>query len=113
VLQEIMPRRALVDMCLTGDSVDAHTAREYGLLTHVVAADQLDARVEATIGSIVSGSPVAMRRGKYMLQTVATMSLEEALSFSEGQILALSLTEDAKEGKAAFNEHRTPVWPGR
>lgn len=112
MLQEIMPRRALVDMCLTGESVDAQTAREYGLLTHVVAADQLDARVEATVQSLIAASPVALRRGKYALKAAASMSLDQALAFSEAQVLALTLTEDAREGKAAFNERRAPVWPG-
>lgn len=113
LLQQVMPRRALVEMCLTGEAVDAQTAREYGLLTHVVSADQLDARVEAMVKSITYASPVAIRRGKNALKATASMSLDEAFSFVEGQILAVSLTEDVKEGRAAFNERRSPVWPGR
>ena len=113
VLQEIMPRRALVEMCITGESVDAHTAREYGLLSHVVSAAELDAKVAALIASIEYASPVAIRRGKYALKATIAMSLDEALAFSEGQIQAMMQTEDAAEGKLAFNERRKPNWPGR
>lgn len=113
VLQEIMPRRALIEMCITGESVDAHTAREYGLLSHVVSAAELDAKVAALIASIEYASPVAIRRGKYALKATIAMSLDEALAFSEGQIQAMMQTEDAAEGKLAFNERRKPIWPGR
>jgi 1,4-dihydroxy-2-naphthoyl-CoA synthase len=41
------------------------------------------------------------------------MSFEESMSFTESQIALFTLTEDAKEGQAAFKEKRQPVWPGR
>ena len=48
-----------------------------------------------------------------MLNRIESMPFEEAISFAEGQIALLALTDDAKEGVAAFAEKRTPLWTGR
>jgi len=41
------------------------------------------------------------------------MSFDQAIAYTESQIALLAMTEDAKEGLAAFAEKRKPVWPGR
>jgi 1,4-dihydroxy-2-naphthoyl-CoA synthase len=41
------------------------------------------------------------------------MSFDQAIAYTESQIALLAMTEDAKEGLAAFNERRKPVWTGR
>ena len=41
------------------------------------------------------------------------MTFDEALAFLETQIGVLALTEDAREGRSAFNEKRKPNWTGR
>jgi 1,4-dihydroxy-2-naphthoyl-CoA synthase len=48
-----------------------------------------------------------------MMRAAADMGFEQAISFLEGQIMTLALTEDAKEGRAAFIDKRAPNWTGR
>jgi methylglutaconyl-CoA hydratase len=113
LLQQLVPRRVMLEWCVTGEPFDARTAQGAGLLNHVVPAADLDAKVEWLIGRIADKSPTAIRRGKYALRALGSMSFDEAIAYTESQIALLVLTEDAKEGLASFNERRAPRWTGR
>jgi len=41
------------------------------------------------------------------------MSFEQAIAYTESQIALTAMSEDAKEGRAAFNEKRKPSFNGR
>ena len=75
--------------------------------------DELDAKVDWLTGRIVDKSPTAIRRGKYAMRAIASMSFDESIAYTESQIALLAMTEDAKEGLKAFAEKRKPVWPGK
>lgn len=47
------------------------------------------------------------------MRTIASMSFDESIAHTEGQIALLAMTEDAREGLKAFGEKRKPVWTGR
>jgi len=111
VLQHLLPRRVLIEMCLTGDPIDARRALALELVNAV--ATDLDAEVDRLIGRLLAGSPAAMRRGLYTLKQMERMAFEESLAFAESQIALFALTDDAKEGIAAFTEKRKPHWTGR
>ena len=113
LLQSMVAPRILREWCFTGAPFDAHTARAEGLLNHVVPKEELVNRTDALVAQLVNKSPTAMRRGKYAMRAMASMSFDEAICFAEGQIGLLTLTEDAREGFAAFNEKRKPVFTGR
>jgi enoyl-CoA hydratase/carnithine racemase len=84
-----------------------------GLLNYVVPSAQLDAKVDWLIGRITDKSPTAIRRGKYAMRAIASMSFDESIAYTESQIALLAMTEDAKEGLKAFGEKRKPSWPGK
>jgi enoyl-CoA hydratase/carnithine racemase len=109
-LRSMIGARAINELCLTGEFLDAARAREIGLVNYTVAADDLDARVEALVAKLGEMSPVALRRGKYAIAAMETMAFPEALAFAETLISVTSLTGDATEGLAAFNERRKPRW---
>jgi methylglutaconyl-CoA hydratase len=73
----------------------------------------LDAKVDWLIGRIVDKSPTAIRRGKYAMRAIASMSFDESIAYTESQIALLAMTEDAREGLRAFSEKRKPSWPGK
>ncbi len=113
LLQRIVPRRQVREWALTGEPFGAAEALAAGLLNHVVPAAELDTKVEWLLGRLVDKSPTAIRRGKYAMRAIEAMSFDEAIAYTEGQISLLSMSEDAREGLAAFNEKRKPRWTGR
>ncbi|MBC5782941.1 enoyl-CoA hydratase/isomerase family protein [Ramlibacter sp. USB13] len=111
VLQHLLPRRHLAELCLTGEPVDSAQALAMGLVNHVDA--DLDGRVDGLLRRLMDKSPAAIRRGLYTLKSIETMAFEEAMAFTESQIALFAQTEDAREGQAAFREKRAPQWKGR
>ena len=113
VLQHLIPRRNLVEMCITGEPITAQQALAIGLINHVSDNAGLDAKLEWLLGRLLDKSPAAIRRGVYTMKKIENMAFEEAMSFTESQIALFTLTEDAKEGQKAFQEKRKPQWLGR
>ncbi|HSB99618.1 MAG TPA: enoyl-CoA hydratase/isomerase family protein [Burkholderiaceae bacterium] len=113
LLQHIAPRRVVREWALSGEPFDAAAALRAGLLNHAVPAAELDAKVEWLVQRIVDKSPTAIRRGKYALRAIESMSFDQAIAYTESQIALLAMTDDAKEGLASFNERRRPNWSGR
>lgn len=102
--------RHVNELCLTGELITAARAYEIGLANYVVPFEQLDARVESLLDRLAGMSPVALRRGKYAIAAMERMPFAEAIAFAETLITVTSLTSDATEGLAAFNEKRPPRW---
>ncbi len=111
VLQHLIPRRKLAEMCLTGEPITCAQALEYGLVNY--ADDDVDAKLQWLLDRLLDKSPAAIRRGLYTMKKIETMAFEESMSFTESQIALFTLTADAKEGQAAFQEKRKPVWAGQ
>jgi enoyl-CoA hydratase/carnithine racemase len=110
VLQHLIPRRTLNEMCLTGEPITAAQALELGLVNHV--DEDVDAKLAWLLERLLDKSPAAIRRGLYTLKKVEAMAFEESMSFTESQIALFTLTDDAKEGQKAFQEKRKPNWTG-
>jgi enoyl-CoA hydratase/carnithine racemase len=85
LLQEIAPLRLVNEWALTGEPFDAKTALGAGLLNYVVPATELDAKVDWLIGRIVDKSPTAIRRGKYAMRAIASMSFDESIAYTESR----------------------------
>ncbi len=110
LLQSLIPRRHVAELCFTAKPITAERAREIGLINRVVPGDQLDESVSALLETILANSPMAIRRGKYAMTAIESMSAEQALAFMEGQLNLVLLTDDAREGIDAFKGRRQPVW---
>lgn len=108
VLQHLIPRRKLAEMCITGEPITSAQALALGLVNYV--DDDVDARLEWLLERILDKSPAAIRRGVYTMKKIESMPFEESMSFTESQIALFTLTDDAKEGQQAFQQKRPPNW---
>jgi enoyl-CoA hydratase/carnithine racemase len=108
-----IPRRKLLEICVTGEPITAAEALQHGIVNHVVSREELDAKVDALVASIVASSPTAIRMGRRALAMMDTLPLDQSLEYAQRVLPQMARTEDAREGFRAFNEKRAPVWPGR
>jgi len=105
-----LTRKQAFEMLVTGDFIDAATARERGLVNRVVPLDQLDAEVERLAQSIVAKPGVAIAMGKGMFYKQLEMGIEGAYQLA-GQTMACNMIDDvAQEGVDAFMNKRKPSW---
>lgn len=105
-------RKQAFEMLVTGEFIDAATARARGLVNRVVPADQLDAEVQRLAAAIVAKPAVAIGMGKGLFYRQLEMGVDAAYQLA-GQTMACNMIDDvAQEGVAAFMEKRKPHWPG-
>lgn len=103
-------RKAAMEMLLTGDFVDAQTAREYGLVNRVVAHDVLADTVLELAEKIASKPPAAIRMGKALFYQQLNKPLDQAYALASETITCNMMLDDTLEGVDAFIEKRKPVW---
>ena len=99
------------DLFLRGHLIDAQKAQQVGLVSQVVAKEELDEAVDALaleLSNQTSGSAVAIT--KQMLAEVPGKSLEEALVYAARKNAEARATEDCQAGIAAFLEKRPMPW---
>ncbi|MBH1966386.1 MAG: enoyl-CoA hydratase/isomerase family protein [Comamonadaceae bacterium] len=113
LLQRLIPRRKMVEMSLTGEPITADEALAIGLVNHIVPAAELDAKLDWLLSRLLDKSPTAVRLGKQSMEAVADMTLQQGLTFMAQQLGTMALTQDSKEGLAAFAEKRQPHWTNR
>jgi enoyl-CoA hydratase/carnithine racemase len=111
-LSRNMGRKQAMHMLLTGDFISAHTARDYGLINEVVAADELESATLALARKIVARSAHAIRIGKDMFYRQLPMDLSEAYAYAGERMTCNMDSHDAREGIDAFIEKRKPEWKG-
>lgn len=99
----------MIFTCTRFTGVEAH---EYGLVDEVVpAGGARDAALE--MAAIIAGhSPVGLRNAKKAMRLGFDVDLRTGLEVEDACWRATAFSGDRAEGVAAFNEKRTPSWPG-
>ncbi len=101
------------EMALTGDSIDAKTALEYGLVSRVVPAAELMTAATALAERIAANPPQVTRWTKRLLRDSSIMSLDGALEQAATYQSLAHGTRDHEEALAAMFEKRKPNFEGR
>lgn len=114
VLARNLPRKVLLEMELLGERWTAARLREVGLVNRVVGTlDELDAVTAEVAGRLAMKSPAIMRVGRDSFYRQQDMEFRAALEYLQAQLTLVTLSEDAREGVAAFFEKREPEFKGR
>jgi len=105
-------RKRAMQMLLTGATIDATTAADWGLINEVVAPDLVATRAHELARAIAGASPLTLRVGKQAFYRQIDLPQSHAyLEMSE--VMAVNaMTCDAQEGMSAFLEKRQPEWRG-
>lgn len=111
-LLEIMPARTALDLCLRARTLSAPDAFKTGLITDVVAGDELDQAVRQWIDELKQYSPTAMQFGLRAYHQLKTIPPDQQQAFLHEQFQLIQKTADAQEGMTAFLEKRLPQWRG-
>lgn len=100
-------------LILTGEMIDAQTAFKIGLVTKVVAADDLLETAKKLAKSLGYKSPGAMSAAKKCLLLSETTDLATGLAYEQKAWSFLFCSADQTEGMKAFLEKRRPQFLGK
>lgn len=111
-LSRNLSRKHAMEMLLTGDMIDAETARQWGLVNRVVPAEEVMNVAMTFAEKIASKSSLTVAIGKEAFYRQLEMPLPEAYAYASRVMTDNMLTHDAEEGVKAFFEKRPPCWKG-
>ena len=99
------------DLLLTGRVMQAQEALQLGLVTQIVAAEELMRTANALAQSLLLNSPQAMQSVKRLLARHARRRLDEEIEDAIEANAQQRATEDFREGVQAFLHRRRADWP--
>src|SRR3954454_3914858 len=101
-----------MEMLLTGETIDAASARQFGLVNRVVPREYLAQVVGKYAETIAGKSPLTLKIGKEAFYRQAEMGLAEAYDYTAEVMVENMMARDAEEGIGAFLSKRPPHWTG-
>ena len=106
-------RKRALELSMTGDSISADVAADWGLINRAVPADELDAAVHTLLTRATRGSAFAKAMGKAAYYAQIDLDQPKAYAYAMEVMAANALTADGQEGIASFLEKRPPKWTNR
>jgi enoyl-CoA hydratase len=111
-LPRLVGKSWAMELCLTGDIIDAQLAKELGLVNRVFPADELMDAVKKTAAKIAAKGRVSTRAVKELINYGYDLPLEHALRLEAEAFGVCSTSPDKAEGMGAFMEKRKPEFTG-
>lgn len=112
-LPRLVGRSFATQMVLTGEMIDAELAERKGLVSEVIAPEQLLPRALELAAIIASKSSAITPYAKRAVRAADEMGLAEGLQLERALTVEAFVKEDRIEGLRAFAEKRPPVFKGR
>jgi enoyl-CoA hydratase/carnithine racemase len=110
LLVRVMPRKAALELMLTGRVIDPVEAQRLGAVSRVVTRSELDAAIDETVKELQSRSAAILMIGRDSFYAISDLDFEAALDRLQTGITSIAMSEDAAEGVAAYLEKREPRW---
>ena len=96
---------------LGAETFDAIEAKRIGLVHEVTAAEDLQAAVDAMVEALLANGPAAMAETKDQIAGVANRPIDDRLiAAAAARIARIRVSDEGREGVAAFLEKRKPGW---
>ena len=112
-LTRAIGRKRALEMLLTGKSIDAATACDWGLVNRVVPRDALAKTTRDLADEIAQASEMVVGIGKTAFYAQIDLDQSKAYTYAKEVMSMNALASDAQEGMSAFLEKRPPSWTGR
>jgi enoyl-CoA hydratase/carnithine racemase len=109
----LLPRKLLFDVIYNGRLLSAREALHHGLVSQVVAENDLDAAVIAQVDKLATHSPLALALGRRAYHAMLSMPRDAAISHGGLALVQLLATEDARAAVRAHASGTHPAWQGR
>ena len=101
-------RKRALELAMTGDTIDARTAAEWGLVNRVVPAAELDEATVDLLRRATRGSAGSKALGKQAFYAQIDLAQTDAYAYALDVMARSGVSPDAQEGFAAFLEKRRP-----
>lgn len=111
-LTRAVGRKRAMEMLVTGRTIDARTAADWGLVNRVVPQQELRPQTLALARQIGQASSLVISLGKQAFYAQIELDQARAYAYAKEVMAMNSLAADAQEGITAFLEKRTPCWKG-
>jgi enoyl-CoA hydratase len=111
-LLRLAGRSAALELCLTGNQIDAARALALGAVTRVVVADRLDAEVDALADQLAASAPRALAGIMDAILIGGECGIDAGLDYETQAFAVCCATADMREGTKAFLERRKPAFSG-
>jgi enoyl-CoA hydratase/carnithine racemase len=98
---------------MRGKVLKANEALKTGIVTQVVEVVNLESTVEELAQELALVAPLAVRKGLEAYHEMQKITAAEQHAYLHGMLQDLLVSDDAKEGLAAFAEKRIPNWKGQ